>query len=150
MPLGIEPSLAKVRVRNANPAILKTEFFGILKSHTVGLDEWPCPPDYFKDAAQVYSELARCIIEKFRRINLLGACEHVWLLVGIHDHLRKAYRMPEIPGLPSWAAARASVPLDGGCGSILLPLQTAEDKTARFAVSGNSTFNCQVVFSPQI
>lgn len=62
--------------------------------------------------------------------------------MGIHEHLRKAYRTPEIPGLqswtPNWAAARASIPLDGGCDSFSLPLQTAEDKTSRFAASGNS------------
>lgn len=138
LPLGIESLLAKIRVRKSSDP--RDRIFGIL--NLLPLEEWPCPPDYSKDAAQVYSEVAQRIIERSRSLSLLGACEHAWLPVGIHEHLREAYRTPEIPGLPSWtpnwAVARASVPLGGGCESFSLPLQTAEDKASRFAASGNS------------
>ena len=106
--------LSKVRIRQSTDP--RDRVFGIL--NLIPLEEWPCKPDYSKDVVQIFAEVARSIIEKYRTLSLLATCEHPWLPIGQESHLRKTSKLTKVPGLPSWtpnwAAPRLSVPLCGG------------------------------------
>ena len=52
----------------------RDKVFGIL--NLLPLEEWPWIPDYSKDVAQIFAEVARSIIEKHRSLSLLTKCEH--------------------------------------------------------------------------
>ncbi|KAM0798438.1 heterokaryon incompatibility protein-domain-containing protein [Usnea florida] len=96
----------------------RDKVFGIL--NLLPLEEWPCKPDYSKDVAQIFAEVARSIIEKHRSLSLLTTCEHPWLPIYGNSQQRNAFPFLKVPGLPSWApnwtVLRQSVPLfpEGG------------------------------------
>lgn len=106
--------LSKVRVRKSTDP--RDRIFGIL--NLLPLDEWPCNPDYSKDVVQIFAQVARSIIGKYRTLSLLATCEHPWLPLARDSHIREAFKLPKVPGLPSWtpnwAAPRLSVPFNGG------------------------------------
>ena len=115
--LSLLQLLSKVRVRKSTDP--RDRIFGIL--NLLPLHEWPCKPDYSKDVVQIFAEVARSIIENYRTLSLLATCEHPWLPLGRDSHIREAFKLPKVPGLPSWtpnwAAPRLTVPFNGGCDS---------------------------------
>lgn len=114
LPLSLLYLLAKVRVRKSTDP--RDRIFGIL--NLLPLEEWPCKPNYSKDVVEIFTEVAKSIIEKYRTLSLLATCEHPWLPIGLDSHIREALKLPKVPGLPSWtpnwAAPRLSIPLYGG------------------------------------
>ena len=106
--------LSLVRVRKSSDP--RDKIFGIL--NLLPSEERPCKPDYSKDVAQIFAEVAKSIIEKHGSLSLLATCEHPWLSIGGEGDLRKTYPSQGVPGLPSWtpnwAVPRLSVPLEGG------------------------------------
>ena len=106
--------LHEVRVRKSTDP--RDRIFGIL--NLLPLHEWPCKPDYTKNVVQIFAEVAKSIIERYRSLSLLATCEHPWLPVGRESQTRNAFQLPKVPDLPSWtpkwAAPRLSVPFNGG------------------------------------
>ena len=112
--VSFQALLCLVRTRKSTDP--RDKVFGIL--NLLPLEEWPCKPDYSKDVAQIFAEVARSIIEKQRSLSLLATCEHPCVSTYGESQLRNAFPFLTVPGLPSWApnwaVPRQSIPLDGG------------------------------------
>ena len=144
-PLSLRHLLSRVRLRESSDP--RDKVFAIL--NILPSDEWPCAPDYSKDAAQVFTEVAKYVIEKSRRLDLLGTCEHPWLTKGQNEGLRETSRYTEVAALPSWtpnwATKRVSVPLQGGYDHVPFSPLDSTDTGRCFAASGESV--AEFIFS---
>ena len=116
LPVSFLELMGQTRVyKSTDP---RDKVFGIL--NLLPSEEWPCKPNYSKDVAQIFAEVARSVIEKHKSLSILTTCEHPWLPIYGDSQQRNAFPLLKVPGLPSWAPnwalGRQSVPLfsEGG------------------------------------